>query len=69
VSIFDMSFKSVPERLCQTHIVQLIASVQRVNAGVSANEITNYVRVPLQKVPRLKCAPGAGQVEVSDLTG
>jgi hypothetical protein len=52
VSIFDMSFKSMPERIRQTHIVQLIASVQRVYAGVSTNEITNYIRVPLQKVPR-----------------
>ena len=50
--IFDMSFKSVPQCICQTNIVQLIASVQRVYAGVSTNEITNYIRVPLQKVPR-----------------
>jgi len=52
MAILDVSFESMPERICETHIVQLIASVQRIYAGVSTNEITNYVRVLFQKIPR-----------------
>jgi hypothetical protein len=52
VAVFSVLGQAVPERACEADVIKSVFSVKGVYARVSANEFSNNVGMPEQKVFR-----------------